>query len=156
MHLIVKLFWNNHCLTIGFLSFNQQNRGHKTLTQSHIIMVPYGNKKKLLYAKGLHYLDKFIRWICATYQFQCVTYPAIHCMSWAHDTLQSYGEVLLNILAKQFQCLMNSVTSIFNCTLGLIHLQTPEILYLKKNVSQGIQNIHKIISYKHILKALCG
>ena len=108
----------------------------------------------MLYAKGLHYLDKFIRWICATYQFQCVTYPAIHCTSWANDTLQSYGKVLLNILAKQFQCLMNSVTSIFNCTLGLIHLQTPVILYLKKNVPQGIQNIHKIISYKDILKAL--
>ena len=49
---------------------------------------------------------------------------------------------------------MNSVTSLFNCTLGLIHLQTPEILYLKKNVPQGIQNIHKMISYKDILKAL--
>ena len=144
----------NHCPTIGLLSFNDKTRVVKTLNWSHIIMVLHGNKKKFLYAKSLHNLDKFIRWICATYQFQCVTYPAIHCTPWAHDTLQLYSNVLLNIFAKQFQCLMNSVLNIhklYNCTLGLIHLQTLETLYLKKNVSQGIQNIHKIISYKDLL-----
>ena len=55
--------------------------------------------------------------------------------------------VQLGNIHRIHQCL-------FNCTLGFIHLQTPEIIYLEKNGPQGIQDVDKVILHRNILRGV--